>query len=36
MRRLKANIVAIFGRETPFFGDVTFSRRYFEPGNATF
>ncbi|WP_368985710.1 hypothetical protein NST54_16435 [Caldifermentibacillus hisashii] len=36
MRRLKANIVAIFGRETPFFGDETTSRRHFEPGNATF
>jgi hypothetical protein len=29
-------LVVIFGRETPFFGDVIFSRRYFEPGNATF
>ncbi|MCB7076651.1 hypothetical protein LI012_07385 [Caldibacillus thermoamylovorans] len=36
MRRLKANIVAIFGRETPFFGDETLSRHHFEPGNATF
>ncbi|WP_210766327.1 hypothetical protein, partial [Caldifermentibacillus hisashii] len=33
---MKANIVAIFGRETPFFGDETTSRRHFEPGNATF
>ncbi|MEN0664134.1 hypothetical protein [Caldifermentibacillus hisashii] len=29
-------LVVIFGRETPFFGDETFSRRHFEPGNATF
>ncbi|MCM3799799.1 hypothetical protein M4A92_14450 [Caldibacillus thermoamylovorans] len=36
MRRLKANIVAIFGRETPFFGDETTSRRHFCAGNSTF
>ncbi|MEK0288424.1 hypothetical protein, partial [Caldifermentibacillus hisashii] len=29
-------LVVIFGRETPFFGDETLSRRHFEPGNATF
>lgn len=36
MRRLKANIVAIFGRETPFFGDETPSRRHFYTGNSIF
>ncbi|MCM3479319.1 hypothetical protein, partial [Caldibacillus thermoamylovorans] len=29
-------LVVIFARKTPFFGDETFSRRHFEPGNATF
>ncbi|WP_363551238.1 hypothetical protein [Caldifermentibacillus hisashii] len=29
-------LVVIFGRETPFFGDETTSRRHFEPRNATF
>ncbi|WP_346200108.1 hypothetical protein NSQ96_16000 [Caldifermentibacillus hisashii] len=36
MRRLKANIVAIFGWETPFFGDETLSRRHFCAKNSTF
>ncbi|WP_152641898.1 hypothetical protein [Caldibacillus thermoamylovorans] len=36
MRRLKANIVAIFGRETPLFGDETTSRRHFCAGNSIF
>ncbi|WP_404996334.1 hypothetical protein [Caldifermentibacillus hisashii] len=29
-------LVVIFMRETPFFGDETFSRRHFEPKNAYF
>ncbi|MEK0290474.1 hypothetical protein P5F77_08325 [Caldifermentibacillus hisashii] len=29
-------LVVIFGRESPFFGDETTSRRHFEPRNATF
>ncbi|WP_346200119.1 hypothetical protein NSQ96_16115 [Caldifermentibacillus hisashii] len=32
----KLFLVVIFARKTPFFGDETFSRRHFEPGNATF
>ncbi|MCM3056368.1 hypothetical protein [Caldibacillus thermoamylovorans] len=33
---MKANIVAIFGRETPFFGDETISRRRFGVENLIF
>ncbi|WP_363551221.1 hypothetical protein [Caldifermentibacillus hisashii] len=29
-------LVVILSREMPLFGDETFSRRHFEPGNATF
>ncbi|MCB7071739.1 hypothetical protein LIZ76_17695 [Caldibacillus sp. 210928-DFI.2.22] len=29
-------LVVTFARKTPLFGDKTFSRRHFEPGNATF
>ncbi|MBU5341501.1 hypothetical protein [Caldifermentibacillus hisashii] len=32
----RLNLVTILSRETPFFGDETFSRRHFEPRNFIF